>query len=66
MMPLTLADKMDFLTTGVWDYAWLDASLAVGLDWRMSRAMLYENADQSSPLDSDLFNPFAHDDRHSI
>lgn len=54
MMPLAIADKMAFLTIGVWDNAWLDASFGVGVDWRMSRAMLYGNADQSSPLDSAL------------
>lgn len=68
MTPLALADKMAFLATRVWDDAWIETFYGVGVDWRMSRAMLYGNAGQSSPLDSDELakTVFAYTGRHSI
>ena len=64
MIPLALADKMAFLATHVWDDAWIETFYGVGVDWRMSRAILYGNAEQSSPLDPAMVVPVAFVWRH--
>lgn len=54
MTPLALADKMAFLTTGVWDIAWLDTGFGVVSGWYSLRTDLYNPPNEAWAIRSNV------------
>ena len=66
MTPLALADKMAFLTTGVWDQMWLDTGRAVESGWYSCRTDLYNATNDAWSVAFDVADSISGAQRHSI